>query len=212
MGVVLRVRDRVLGRSLALKALLEEHKGQPELVLRFLDEARLMGQLQRLFGNMRPEALETIAVIVYWTLIALLVVLLAYLIWTYVPGLRFRRRGGEALLGSEDEIVVPDRVEARLAAAEAAASAGRFLDALRHTYAAMLLILDAANVLAYDRARANGEVLRALRTPAQAPARAILLPVTYSLDEKLYGGRPATADDYRSCRAACSRLEALLPR
>jgi serine/threonine-protein kinase len=46
MGVVLRVRDSVLGRSLALKALLEEHKDRPELVRRFLDEARLMGQLQ----------------------------------------------------------------------------------------------------------------------------------------------------------------------
>src|SRR5439155_21707932 len=111
------------------------------------------------------------------------------------------------------------------------------------------LILDRANVLAYDRARTNREILRALsavqgsRFKVQGPedgstfrvgdepsslsnlepgtlnleppaarraARQILLPVTQVMDETLYGGRPATAEEYRVCRAACSRLEAVL--
>jgi hypothetical protein len=53
-------------------------------------------------------------------------------------------------------------------------------------------------------------VLRALRGADHAPLRELLRPVTASLDETLYGGRPATAEAYHSCRGACSRLEALL--
>jgi hypothetical protein len=34
--------------------------------------------------------------------------------------------------------------------------------------------------------------------------------VTQALDEKLYGGRPATAEDYRWCRGECARLERLV--
>src|SRR5262245_21496029 len=46
MGRVLRVRDDELGRALAVKVLLDEHRGHPELERRFLDEARLTGGLQ----------------------------------------------------------------------------------------------------------------------------------------------------------------------
>ncbi len=46
MGVVLRARDPDLRRPLAIKMLLEEHQGRPELVQRFREEARLTGQLQ----------------------------------------------------------------------------------------------------------------------------------------------------------------------
>ena len=38
----------------------------------------------------------------------------------------------------------------------------------------------------------------------------LFLPVTMTLDEKLYGGRPATDEDYRGCRAVATRLEVLL--
>jgi serine/threonine-protein kinase len=46
MGVVLRAHDPRLGRSLAVKILLDRHAGDPAMSRRFLEEARVCGQLQ----------------------------------------------------------------------------------------------------------------------------------------------------------------------
>jgi serine/threonine-protein kinase len=46
MGAVLKGRDADLGRDLAVKVLLEEHQGKPELARRFVEEAQIGGQLQ----------------------------------------------------------------------------------------------------------------------------------------------------------------------
>jgi tetratricopeptide (TPR) repeat protein len=46
MGAVFQGRDTELGRELAVKVLLEEHRDRPELVRRFLEEAQIAGQLQ----------------------------------------------------------------------------------------------------------------------------------------------------------------------
>src|SRR5262249_9179872 len=45
-GVILRARDAELGRDLAVKVLHEGHRGNPAVVRRFLEEARISGQLQ----------------------------------------------------------------------------------------------------------------------------------------------------------------------
>src|SRR6185295_11798782 len=46
MGAVLRGRDVDLGRDLAVKVLLEKHRGRPEVARRFIEEAQIGGQLQ----------------------------------------------------------------------------------------------------------------------------------------------------------------------
>ncbi len=46
MGSVLRARDPHLGRDLALKVLLDHHRGRSDLVDRFVEEAQICGQLQ----------------------------------------------------------------------------------------------------------------------------------------------------------------------
>ena len=64
MGAVLKGRDPHLGRDLAVKILLEEHRNDPDLVRRFTEEAQIGGQLQHpgivpvyelgQFGDFRP--------------------------------------------------------------------------------------------------------------------------------------------------------------
>ncbi len=46
MGAILRGRDLDLGRELAIKVLLEPHRGDPDVVRRFVEEAQIGGQLQ----------------------------------------------------------------------------------------------------------------------------------------------------------------------
>ena len=46
MGVVIKGRDSDLGRELAVKVLLEQHRENPDLVSRFVEEAQISGQLQ----------------------------------------------------------------------------------------------------------------------------------------------------------------------
>jgi len=46
MGVVLKARDADLGRDLALKVLLDRHRGDQDMVRRFVEEAQIGGQLQ----------------------------------------------------------------------------------------------------------------------------------------------------------------------
>jgi tetratricopeptide (TPR) repeat protein len=46
MGAIFKGRDVALGRDLAVKVLLEQHRNKPELVRRFIAEARIAGQLQ----------------------------------------------------------------------------------------------------------------------------------------------------------------------
>ncbi|MCA9177480.1 MAG: tetratricopeptide repeat protein [Planctomycetales bacterium] len=46
MGAIIKGRDNDLGRDLAIKVLLDSHKGKPEVIQRFVEEAQIGGQLQ----------------------------------------------------------------------------------------------------------------------------------------------------------------------
>lgn len=46
MGAIVKVRDTELGRDLVIKVLLDDHKDNPEIVRRFIEEAQINGQLQ----------------------------------------------------------------------------------------------------------------------------------------------------------------------
>lgn len=46
MGAILKGRDTDLGRELAIKVLLDQHKDIPEVIQRFVEEAQIGGQLQ----------------------------------------------------------------------------------------------------------------------------------------------------------------------
>jgi tetratricopeptide (TPR) repeat protein len=46
MGAILKGRDTDIGRDLAVKVLLEQHRDRPEMLRRFIEEAQIAGQLQ----------------------------------------------------------------------------------------------------------------------------------------------------------------------
>ncbi len=46
MGAVLKGRDGDIGRDVAVKVLLDKHRDDPDLIRRFIEEARIAGQLQ----------------------------------------------------------------------------------------------------------------------------------------------------------------------
>ena len=46
MGAIIKGRDTDLGRELAIKVLLDQHKDKPEVIQRFIEEAQISGQLQ----------------------------------------------------------------------------------------------------------------------------------------------------------------------
>ncbi|MDG2222407.1 MAG: serine/threonine-protein kinase, partial [Rubripirellula sp.] len=46
MGAILRAKDKDLGRNIAVKVLLDQHKVKPKVIQRFIEEAQIGGQLQ----------------------------------------------------------------------------------------------------------------------------------------------------------------------
>src|SRR5207247_8008570 len=46
MGAILKGHDRFLGRDIAIKVLLQEHQDKPDFAQRFIEEAKITGQLQ----------------------------------------------------------------------------------------------------------------------------------------------------------------------
>jgi hypothetical protein len=168
--------------------------------------------------------------------VLLLAVLVARVLILALPELRARLRR-EKEEAPEGELLVPQEPDVLLAEAERAAAAGQYREALRLGYRAMVLRLDRAGVLPDDRSRTHWELLRELRRrvrtahgsgltaqgsepgqPEPSPSRpdphssllSLLTPLTRLLDERLYGGRAATAEDYQACRAAHDQVVSLV--
>ncbi len=167
--------------------------------------------LQRLFPN-APRAAgggEGLGRIMAGCVVLLLAMLLARILLLVLPELRRRRRHEDPDLPA-GELLVPSEPEALLAEAERAAAAGRFREALRLAYRATVVRLDRAGVLPEDRSRTHWELLRELRRAGRDPLYRELAPLTRRLDERLYGGRAATVEDYQACRATHDQIERLL--
>jgi hypothetical protein len=165
--------------------------------------------------------------------VLLLAVLIARIIIIVLPDLRASRR--RSVDQPSGDLLVPQEPEALLAEAEREAAAGHYREALRLTYRAMVARLEKAGVLPEDRSRTHWELLRDLRRgmsnelrvtsdeESQRPLSSdsslithhsslvsLLSPLTRRLDERLYGSRAATVDDYQECRRVHDQVERLL--
>lgn len=100
--------------------------------------------------------------------------------------------------------------EQLLQTAEAQASAGRYKEALRSIYTAALLLLDRARLLVYAESGTNWEYLKTLsELPSPGPAD-IMQPMTLLFDQKVYGCRDVSAQDYAFGREQYQRLEGVI--
>jgi hypothetical protein len=166
--------------------------------------------LERLFPRTARAPAESEAA-ARWMLafvVLVLAVLVARIVLLVLPNLRRRARHGPEL--PVGELLVPREPEALLAEAERKAAAGEYREALRLAYLATVTRLDRAGVLPEDRSRTHWELLRALRRAGRDLLYRELAPLTLRLDERLYGGRTATMEDYQACRVAHEQIERLL--
>jgi hypothetical protein len=166
--------------------------------------------LERLFPNAPVEykGSDWPARVVMAVVVLLLAVLLARVLVLVLPNLRRRVRPEPEL--PEGEVLVPVEPDALLAAAVREGAAGRYREALRLAYQALVVRLDRAGVLSEDRSRTHWELLRDLRRSGRDPLYRELAPITRRMDERLFGGRTATVEDYQACRSVYTQMETLL--
>src|SRR5207302_6693028 len=82
--------------------------------------------------------------------------------------------------------------------ADELARKGRFLEALRNLYLAVLVQLHRANLIRYERTRTNGEYARQLRSKGDNLHRPFK-GLTGIFEVKWYGERACQPGDYDSC-------------
>lgn len=119
---------------------------------------------------------------------------------------RLRHRLPAGTVGDRGTRPVDDATRAareRLAAAAAAATAGRHLEAARALYLGVVLWLAARGQVRFDDATTGEEYARALARDAVRTPFRTLLAAFYPL---AFGERPATADVYARMREAASAM------
>ncbi len=158
----------------------------------WLQIARILGRLGGLHET--NYGLFLFALI---TGIAVLIPILAHITYTVVQFLRRRGVGGEGP-GDAAPAAAPTSPSDLVRQAEAHAGAGRYREAVRSLYLAMIRELQVRGLLPRTASQTNWEHLAQLRSAPNVSA--YVRPFTQVFDEKWYGGRPSSAEDVAQCR------------
>jgi hypothetical protein len=147
--------------------------------------------------------------ILFWLILAALIVGLAYVIAYAARRAAMRapfwKRGKPDIKAAPDlEETAAASPEEWLAAARRRAEAGDFRRAYRAVFVALLLRLDRAGAIRFERSRTNGEYLRALR--GNPSMFAFLRPLAGDFDARWYGHLPVGEADYRRFMQAYERV------
>jgi hypothetical protein len=140
--------------------------------------------------------------VLYWAIVAILCVALVALLYHIVMtiGMAFTDRPRTRSKAQVMRFASPDELRHR---ALSLAADGRYGEAVRALYEALIRLLDLQGVLRYDSARTNWEYLEAL---GKAPALAAeIRPLTLRLDGVLYGGATADEAEFTACRELVDR-------
>jgi hypothetical protein len=119
------------------------------------------------------------------------------------------RRAGQIESGSDDVEIEPAQqdVASLWRQSDELASTGRFLEAVRTLYLAVLALLHQASLIRFERTRTNGEYADQLRS--RKNVHGPFLGLTNLFEVKWYGERRCEEGDYSACRgyAESIRLE-----
>jgi hypothetical protein len=161
-----------------------------------------LGRLFRFSPAPETGAGELFFWMIYVALVGGLILLLAWLLTRLARRLSERRadaaprkRPAVASQVVEPEETVESDPEAWLETARQYAESGDYRRAYRAVFLAMLIRLDRTGAIHFDRARTNGEYLRALRS--RPPLLTLFLPLARDFDARWYGSAPVTEQDYR---------------
>jgi len=168
---------------------------------------RLMDWLGRTFGLL--ERAHPSARWVVWVVLGVLAGAVLLLLGLMARSLlrRSARQPRSASLPAEAGMPwAPPDPDAALSRARQAAAAGRFGDAIRDLYLALLLRLDGAGLVRFHPATANWEYFGEL---SGEELRSQFASFTVVFDRKCYGGEAAARADYDRCEELFGRTLAL---
>ena len=90
------------------------------------------------------------------------------------------------------------------------ADANDYRRAFRAVFLGILLQLDHAGAIEYNRYRTNGDYVRLLRTRGLSTLFEAFRPLVFEFDLRWYGNRATAEADYRRCRSEYDRIRQLL--
>ncbi len=152
---------------------------------------------------------------VQWVFIALFVAGGLYVAYRLVRSYLANRvvkqaRARTAFDLDETEVAISREPNDWLAEAARQESEGDYRRAYRALFLAILLKLDQAGIVAFERGRTNGEYLRSLRRANRKELSDLFAPLTLDFDLRWYGEKPTTAEDAAAMRGEYDRLEKIL--
>jgi uncharacterized protein DUF4129 len=203
----------------ANKARLAEILRRPEYDKTAVQESaieRLWNQFIRWLSNLfpkvkpiQPGAARSLSSIAQVIVIGFSVLLIAFLIWKFLPRYLSSRRSKKKARQREPRIVLGERLEPDQTAAdlleqaEALARAGDLRGAIRKAYIALLCELGDRKVISLAQHKTNRDYLMSVRTRGSLyePMRKL----TFSFERHWYGFVPPAPSDWDEFRVGCRK-------
>jgi hypothetical protein len=121
-------------------------------------------------------------------------------------------RGDEMPAESEARQVLEESPAELWRRAESLAGEGRFREAVRVLYLALLALLHRQQFIRFEPMRTNGEYVRQVQLSERAPAELHepFARLTDLFEARWYGERPCESGDYGACRTLAEEMQALI--
>jgi hypothetical protein len=155
-----------------------------------------------------------------WVLLAGLgVAVLAVSFYLYLSSRRTIRAANTAVAGdgktstdNESRQVLEESPAELWRQAESLAGEGRFREAVRSLYLALLSLLHRKQFIRFEPMRTNGEYVRQIRLSERAPPELHepFLRLTDLFEARWYGERPCEPGDYRDCRTLAEEIQTIV--